>query len=146
MLSSVMLYFALASMQQREIAPIVSRRPRSADAIEHQSTFRCGADTLQVIGYGISRPPQQVVVLMNGQAVTGDQVEALRHGLSVERGAYRIYATCPHEGNAFYLHFTLGERQRQGWVTVHVAQAHIRDGRLIDYRVDGSNEEAFWYR
>src|ERR1051325_1697147 len=79
-------------------ADLVVREPRAAPYWRQAVHFRCGANSLQMSGFGASRPlGGPVTITFNGRHLRGTRLGEFMRDLARTRAVYRFSGLCsPH--------------------------------------------------
>lgn len=127
-------------------APVVmSYHLPVADEWHHSSRFRCGKTELRIEGVAPAQPTNGATIFVNGRPLRGEGVAALLRDLS-RPAVYRFGAQCAQPSGSFVLHIDFGEKPARGDVIFNRGRAYIKNGELKVYRMEESNNEAFWFR
>jgi hypothetical protein len=106
----------------------------------------CGSSTLEIAGYGVSRPQdRQPVILFDGTPLAGDTSEWLSD-LAHQSAVYRFEVLCQQTG-AIYVRMNRGQKQQDGSTRYLVGDATVLRGRLVRYSpLEPATEDTFWFR
>jgi hypothetical protein len=127
-------------------AVVGAGRLRPAEPWTQSVRATCGSSTLEIVGYGVSRPQgRQAVVLFDGAPLAGDTREWLSE-LSQPSAVYRFELLCRQTG-AIYVRMNRGQKQQDGSTDYLVGDATVLAGRLVRHRpLEATTEDTFWFR
>lgn len=127
---------------------ILNYDPPPADSWVQSVDFQCGRSTLRVAGYGAAYPVNRPVrITVDGLAITGSKVAALKADLSSRRAVFRLGVRCSKQTGEIGLVIDSGEKAADGQMRFRNGIATIRGRALVSYSgLEESNADTFWFR